>query len=137
MTTQQHPAQFDWATELLDAEGHVTLSKQEAHEIGARLRRQHARIAELEAQLSAIGASAGSEPEALHHTKYLTVVYRDIKPGDEARELIMHPKMTASSWSHVMNERDRLQDENANLNAGYAAARLEIESLRGRGVAHG
>lgn len=70
------------------------------------------------------------QPEALRSAKYLTVVYRDIKPGDEARELIMHPKMTASSWSHVMNERDRLQAENANLNAGYAAARLEIESLR-------
>ena len=33
------PAQFfDWATELSDAQGHVTLSEQEAHEIGARLR---------------------------------------------------------------------------------------------------
>ena len=38
MTTQQHPAQFDWATELSDVQGHVTLSKQEAKEIGARLR---------------------------------------------------------------------------------------------------
>jgi len=38
MTNKQHPAQFDWATELLDAEGHVTLSAKEAHEIGARLR---------------------------------------------------------------------------------------------------
>jgi hypothetical protein len=71
-------------------------------------------------------------PEALHHTKYLTAVYRDINPGDEALELIMHPKMTAASWSHVINERDRLQAENANLNAGYAAARLEIESLQAR-----
>ena len=47
-------------------------------------------------------------PEALRRAQYLTVVYRDIKPGDEARELLMHPKTTAASWSHVMNERDRL-----------------------------
>ena len=38
MTNQQHPALFDWATELSDAQGRVTLSEQEAHEIGARLR---------------------------------------------------------------------------------------------------
>lgn len=38
MTNKQRPAQFDWATELLDAQGHVTLSAKEAHEIGARLR---------------------------------------------------------------------------------------------------
>ena len=54
MTDKQHPAKFDWATELLDAQGHVTLSAKEAHEIGARLRRLHTRIA----------ASAGSEPVA-------------------------------------------------------------------------
>ena len=36
--TDKQPAQFDWATELLDAQGHVTLSAKEAHEIGARLR---------------------------------------------------------------------------------------------------
>jgi len=71
-------------------------------------------------------------PEALHHTKYLTAVYRDINPGDEARELITHPKMTAASWSHVMDERDRLRSENETLQAGYDAARLEIESLQAR-----
>ena len=71
-------------------------------------------------------------PEALHHTKYLTAVYRDINPGDEARELITHPKMTAASWSHVMDERDRLRSENETLQAGCDAARLEIESLQAR-----
>ena len=39
MTDKQQPAQFDWATELSDARGHVTLTTKEAHEIGARLRR--------------------------------------------------------------------------------------------------
>ena len=67
MTDAKPPALFDWATELSDAQGHVTLSEQEAHEIGARLRRLHS--------------------------------------------------------------------ENETLQAGYAAARLEIESLRARGVA--
>ena len=38
MTNKQPDAQFDWATELLDAQEHVTLSAKEAHEIGARLR---------------------------------------------------------------------------------------------------
>ena len=36
--TDKQPALFDWATELSDAQGRVTLSEQEAHEIGARLR---------------------------------------------------------------------------------------------------
>jgi len=66
MTDAKPPALFDWATELSDAQGHVTLSEQEAHEIGARLR--------------SMGA------------------------------------------------------ENETLQAGYAAARLEIESLRARSV---
>ena len=36
--TDKQPALFDWATELSDAQGRVTLSAQEAKEIGARLR---------------------------------------------------------------------------------------------------
>ena len=42
--TDKQPAQFDWATELSDAQGHVTLSKQEAKEIGARLRSMSAKL---------------------------------------------------------------------------------------------
>ena len=44
MTDKQQPAQFDWATELSDVQGHVTLSEQEAHEIGARLRSLGAKL---------------------------------------------------------------------------------------------
>ena len=45
MTDKQPPAQFfDWATELSDAQGHVTLSEQEAKEIGARLRSMGAKL---------------------------------------------------------------------------------------------
>ena len=72
---KQQPAQFDWATELSDVQGRVTLSEQEAHEIGARLR------------------SLGAKLNA----------YEDL--GDTADDVQL-------------------------LRMGYAAARLEIESLR-------
>ena len=139
-------------------------------EVAAELRRQHTRIAELEAQLSAIGAG-GVEPlrkpaavavpderEAFEHHfraddlrrdpdepeqylnghvqtqwegwqaraalaatqpaaqgvelanckggKWLTVVYRDIQPGDESRTIVEHPKVSALSWSHALHDRD-------------------------------
>ena len=77
MTNKQHPALFDWATELLDAEGHVTLSAKEAHEIGARLRSMGEKIK----------------------------TYEDL---DEAASDVQL------------------------LRTGYAAARLEIESLQDR-----
>lgn len=37
---------------------------------------------------------------------YFTVVYRDISAGDEARTLGEHPKMSAMSWSHALQDRD-------------------------------
>ena len=128
-------------------------------EVAAELRRQHTRIEELEAQLSAIGAG-GVEPlrkpaavavpderaafeawlrvkpcgaahdfaweawrarAALATTqpaaqgvelanckgdKWLTVVYRDIQPGDESRTIVEHPKVSALSWSHALHDRD-------------------------------
>ena len=77
MTNQQHPDRFDWATELSDAQGHVTLSAQEAKEIGARLRRM------------------GEKLKA----------YEDLDGAASDVQL---------------------------LRTGYAAARLEIESLQAR-----
>lgn len=45
----------------------------------------------------------------------------------------LHSKSAiAAELAHRDREIDRLQAENANLNAGYAAARLEIESLQAR-----
>lgn len=38
--------------------------------------------------------------------KWLTVVYKDVKAGDEVRQLFDHPKMSAISWSHALNDRD-------------------------------
>ena len=37
--------------------------------------------------------------------RFLTVVFRNPTP-DEVSELIYHPKMSASSWSHAMDDRD-------------------------------
>ena len=37
---------------------------------------------------------------------WLTVVYRDIQPGDEARAIAEHPKASALSWSHALHDRD-------------------------------
>ena len=75
MTDAKPPAQFDWATELSDAQGHVTLSAQEAKEIGARLRSMGAKLK----------------------------TYEDL--GDAGSDVQL-------------------------LRTGYAAARLEIESLK-------
>lgn len=61
--------------------------------------------------------------------KYLTVVYRDIQPGDEARELIIHPKMAASSWSHALHDRDRFHAQVEALSAAQAA--VAEEALEG------
>ena len=37
---------------------------------------------------------------------WLTVVYRDIQPGDEARAIAEHPKASALSWSNALHDRD-------------------------------
>ena len=38
--------------------------------------------------------------------RWLTVVYRDIAAGQEARELGEHKNVCAMSWSHALNELD-------------------------------
>ena len=75
MTDKPQPDKFDWATELSDAQGHVTLSAQEAKEIGARLRSMRVKLK----------------------------TYEDF--GDAGSDVQL-------------------------LRTGYAAARLEIESLK-------
>ena len=44
--------------------------------------------------------------EADNCGNWLTVVYRDIQPGDEARAIAEHTKASALSWSHALHDRD-------------------------------
>ena len=37
--------------------------------------------------------------------RFLTIVIRN-PTKDEARELVNHPKLSAASWSHAIDERD-------------------------------
>ena len=56
---------------------------------------------------------------------FLTVVIRN-PTKEETEELLYHPKLSASSWSHAMDERDeakwrlrRLLEESAEIGASY------------------
>ncbi len=40
--------------------------------------------------------------------RFLTIVIRN-PTEEEARELVYHPKLSATSWSHAMDERDELK----------------------------
>lgn len=42
--------------------------------------------------------------------KYLTVVYRDVVPGDEVGALHDHPKCVAMSWSNALHDVDYLRN---------------------------
>ena len=56
-------------------------------------------------QLPAPQAQADAR-DASRCGKWLTVVYQNVQPGDEAREIGSHPKVSALSWSHALNDRD-------------------------------
>jgi hypothetical protein len=44
---------------------------------------------------------------------YFTVVYRDVMPGDEARQLTDHPKVCAMAWDNLVRKSiDSLDDAN-------------------------
>ena len=51
-------------------------------------------------------AAQGLELANCKGDKWLTVVYRDIQPGDESRTIGEHPKVSALSWSHALHDRD-------------------------------
>ena len=51
-------------------------------------------------------AAQGVELANCKGDKWLTVVYRDIQPGDESRAIGEHPKVSALSWSHALHDRD-------------------------------
>lgn len=56
-------------------------------------------------------------------SKYLTVIVSD-PTKEEASALIGHPKMSAASWSHAINDRDAKDAEIAELSARSKAALL-------------
>lgn len=110
MTDKQQPDKFDWATELSDAQGHVTLSKQEAKEIGARLR------------------SMGAELETLTLYKnmadeYGLSIFPDIAEMTAELETLRAKIKTYEDLGDAGSDVQLLR-------MGYAAARLEIESLK-------
>lgn len=72
-------------------------AKIESGDYSAEMLLQHAMLL-LEASPTTVQAGVAG--------KYMTVVYRDITPGDEARILMEHPKCSAASWSHALDERD-------------------------------
>jgi hypothetical protein len=59
-----------------------------------------------------------------------TVVYRDLESEDEAHTLIEHPKASAMSWSHAINDRDKLKehlDRYVELTASLLKQNIELE----------
>ena len=63
-------------------------------------------VAELAAIFATHPTQQGLELANCKGDKWLTVVYRDIQPGDESRTIGEHPKVSALSWSHALNDRD-------------------------------
>ena len=67
-------------------------------------------VADLKALLQQVAAThptqQGMELANCKGGKWLTVVYRDIQPGDESRSIGEHPKVSALSWSHALHDRD-------------------------------
>jgi hypothetical protein len=117
MTTTQKPNALHPADKY-EIEGflqdHRFAQEHWCRQAAAELRRQHARIAELEAQLSATHPTQqGLELANCKGGKWLTVVYRDIQPGDESRTIGEHPKVSALSWSHALHDRDAALAANA------------------------
>ena len=56
---------------------------------------------------AALAASAPAPQPAINpRTQWLTVVYRGVEAGDEAKVICEHPKVSAMSWSHAIDDRD-------------------------------
>ena len=80
-----------------EAEGTMTASCPKCHH-------EYRLIAD--ATLAATQPAAQVELANCKGDKWLTVVYRDIQPGDESRTIVEHPKVSALSWSHALHDRD-------------------------------
>lgn len=60
---------------------------------------------------------------------YMTLVYKNIQPGDEARALGEHPKVSALAWGHLVDDRAALQDEVTRLRAENAALQARVQEM--------
>ena len=87
------------ALRLANVCSNLTRYSMEAHLIAAELRLQHARIAELEAQLEAIAASAGSEPVAWKHD-CAALLANDVDLWIDACPHCGKPRMHATQAAH-------------------------------------
>lgn len=95
---------------------HFYPRQKEGHNALAQLRHRLADydLAARQREMQLLGEIEALEQleESTHTTKngmggnWLTVVYRDIQPGDEAHAIAEHPKASALSWSHALHDRD-------------------------------
>ena len=60
---------------------------------------------------------------ALLPCPYLTVVYKGIAAGEDAASLLTHPKVSAASWSHALDDRDAALEQ-ANRRQPTASAAM-------------
>ena len=68
---------------------------------------EQGRLAERDPRTSRAAPVAPAPQAAINpRTQYLTVVYRGVEAGDEARVICDHPKVSAVSWSHALDDRD-------------------------------
>ena len=136
MTDKQQPDKFDWATELSDAQGHVTLSAQEAKEIGARLRSMGAKLKVYEdlggaaddVQLLRMGyAAARLEIESLktqlaerakEHADELSIAYM----CGASREKELAAQQPGAAYAALSEERAAFERWNKDANQGYDLA---------------
>ena len=126
---QREPAEIDTATMVLAESVGLIGPASRTHDLHGAIQRFHdlicanATIKAAEAISAAAPqpspAAQGDALDAAVSTRWLTVVYRDVAAGDEAREIFKHPKASAMSWSHAMHERDAAraaQEDNSHDN---------------------
>lgn len=85
-----------------------------------------------------IASKAQPAVEPVATGKWFTVVYKNVVPGDEAALIGSHPKASALSWSHAMDDRDEaLAKLAAAPNALDASDTALLDCLDQQGYAYG
>lgn len=81
---------------------------------------------DLRSMLEVAPKQEAQEPAVDGSTKWFTVIYKDISPGDEARLLGEHPKASAMSWSHALHDRDAARASAESVNQNNLESLLEL-----------